>query len=211
MKQITHVVILAASLTLIGGYFFTQKVPFIVPDVNAQTSPTPLPELWFTGTDPIPEEIKYLMLFEEIRDLVVLDRKNRAVSKTTQFKASFCTNQLGLTPAQVTSVESVIENTLTQIDVLDAHADQIIAWYRAQNPNGKIEVSSKLLPIPEQLITLHNQKNQIVLSGKEQIKTSLGASQFSSFEAAVNKNATQILMPAHLPPWSPRTAPSPLN
>ncbi|HEY0049073.1 MAG TPA: hypothetical protein VGB68_07295, partial [Pyrinomonadaceae bacterium] len=201
-------------------------VGFIVTATNSITrvsgqgetpSPTPTPRLnLYTDAKPMPPELAYWALFQEIQALKDKDGESLAQSERTNFKNSFYTNRLGLESSQFAAVDTAATECLANIQPIDQSAREIIKKYRAQFPNGelkKIQPSSppnkqqparpqksfeSLPPVPAELKQLQNQKNQIILNAKEKIKQSLGQAEFAAFDSSVQKNAARVLIPLNL-------------
>lgn len=194
--------------------------------VNASSSPTPQ-ELFYGKTSTLPNEVTYFVLFQQLQEINAIDVQNRSQNQATQFKQTFYENRLGLQDSQMSNIDTIISNCFNQIRSLDHQAQSIINDYRALTPNGELkkrtsttssstEAGSKmgrtfepLPPIPASLGQLQAQKDQLILNARNQIRSSLGNTEFEKFDAAVENNATRILVPINSFSTAPRSVPTP--
>lgn len=195
----------------------------------AAAQPTPT-QRFYSDAPQIPEEVKYFVLFQELKELKTVDATNQAQGgTTTNYKNSYYSTRLELQSAQATTVDSIISDCFAQIQPLDQRAKVVIDQYRSQYPNGELKKSptplpgapenvaphksgkafAPLAPIPAELDQLQAQKNQIILNAKERIKTALGTTEFAKFDAAVKRNAARMLVPINSYPNVPRIVPTP--
>lgn len=227
MKNTKSISLLILCLVVAGCLLIvTSKNPITETSmVSAAAEPTPI-QRFYGDVAPIPEEVKYFVLFQELKELNTTDATNQAQGNTTSFKNSYYTTRLTLQSSQATTVDSIITDCFTQIQPLDQRAKDVIAQYRSPYPNGGLKqpppgspesnapiASGKgfesLPPIPAELGQLQAQKNQIVLNAKERIRTALGTTDFAKFDAAVKQNATRMLVPINSYPTVPRVVPTP--
>lgn len=229
MKNIKYILVIAVvCLVTIIGFIGAGKGTLV--EVGANGTPTPTPaKNFYAATKPIPEEMVYWMLFEQINELKTKDTQSSLQGETTTFKNSFYANTLKLSATQFAAIDNAVANCLSQIQPIDQQARQIINQYRSQYPNGQLvkkqpsqpsgefyspRIESPIEnvpPVPPQLLTLQNQKNQIILNTKESIRQALGASSFAEFDAAVKEDANNILEPLNLGSRTPEPYPSPSN
>jgi hypothetical protein len=211
--------LLAATLLVMAiGFMATAASSLTTVSGQAGTpSPTPTPGLnLYTDAKPMPPELAYWALFQEIQALKDKDSESFAQGETSNFKNSFYANRLGLDSSQFAAVDAVTTECLANIQTVDQSAREIINKYRAQFPNGelkKIQPSSSpnqqqparpqksfqsLPAVPAELKQLQEQRNQIILNAKAKIKQSLGSAEFADFDSSVQKNAARVLIPLNL-------------
>lgn len=229
MKNMKYMLIAVVCLVTLLGVTGIGKNS-ITEVIGASATPTPTPvKNFYATTKPMPEELTYWMLFEQIKALETKDTESFANGETSAFKDSFYRENIGLQPSQFSAVDTVVTNFFSQIQPIDQQAREIINQYRSQYPNGELRKNQttqssgkfssarsqspieKLPPPPTQLQQLQNQKNQIILNAKENIKQALGLSEFAEFDAAVKADASKVLVPLNLGSRTPEPFPSPSN
>jgi len=212
-------ILLAAALLIMAVGFIATATNSItrVSGQGGTPSPTSTPGLnLYTDAKPMPPELAYWALFQEIQALKDKDSESLAQGETTNFKNSFYANRLGLETSQFAAVDAAATECLTNLQPIDQSAREIINKYRAQFPKGELKQISpssppnkqqparpqksfqSLPPVPAELKQLQNQKNQIILNAKEKIKQSLGQTEFADFDSSVQKNSTRVLIPRNL-------------
>ena len=233
MKNGKLLVLLALTL-FVGAAFFVISAKNAAS--SAQTNPTstptatPKPTRWYGGVDKLPPEIIYEVTLKEIEKLSKKDGEAKSRGVTTNFKESFYANKLNLKSSQFDAVTNVTNDTLRQLKTLDERARVIIDQYRMQNSdNGKLFEKSaqeiqdeaearmdfRINPLrempetPNELKQLQQQRNQLSLTARRQIKNALGDAAFSAFDNAVMTGST--LVPLNLYSHQVQPAPSPLT
>ena len=213
MKISRKLSITVVCLLTIGTFFVANK-DYFAEVGQASPSPTPAPR-FYGNTKPMPVELAYWVLFQEIQSLKEKDAEFRSQGETSEFKSSFYAERLGLEESQFNVIDSAATECLTNLQPVDQRAREIVNEYRSAYPSGELKkktttsssinvsgfpdpVYEKLPPPPVELTQLQNQKNQIILNAKQKIKQSLGQNEFSEFDTFVQKNATKILVPRKL-------------
>lgn len=213
MKIPRKLLIIVVCLLTVGTFFIANK-NYLIEVSRASPSPTPAPR-FYANTKPMPVELAYWVLFQEVQSLKEKDAEFRSQGETSEFKSSFYSERLGLEASQFSAVDSAAIECLTNLQPIDQRAREIVDQYRSAYPGGELKKKTttsssknvsgfpdalyeRLPPPPAELTQLQNQKNQIILNAKQKIKQSLGQNEFSEFDTLVQKNATKILVPQNL-------------
>jgi len=180
------------------------------PIAGAKPIATPEPR-FYADANPMPEEVMYYALFQQVDTLAKKDAEFRAQGETTTFKETFYRTRLNLAPAQFAAIETVKSGYLTGISALDARAREIIDKYRAKYPNGELkrldppkDASRMFLgyetppPVPAELNGLQKQKDQGARDAREKIRQALGDEAFAGFESSLRAHLTRVLVPLKL-------------
>lgn len=228
MKNMKYMLIAVVCLITLLGFIGIGKNT-ITEVIRASPSPTPTPtKNFYATTKPMPEELMYWMLFEQISALKAKDAEMLTEGQNSSFKNSFYEENMKLQPSQFSAVDTAVTTFFSEIQPIDQQARQVINQYRSQYPNGELKKAEntdsskfssgrykspveKLPPPPPQLQQLQNQKNQIILNAKERIRQSLGASSFAEFDAAVKSDANKVLVPLNLGSRTPEPFVTPNN
>lgn len=216
MKNMKYILIAVVCIVTIAGFIAVGKSTVIeVSGANSTPTPTPGPR-FYTTTKPMPAELAYWVLFQEVRSLKNRDLESQAEGETTNFKTSFYSDRLGLESSQFSAVDNAVNECFTNLQPVDQRAREIINQYRSNYPNGQLKKIQptispndlhparpkksfeSLPPVPAEIGQLQNQKNQIILNAKEKIRQALGQSEFAEFDASVQKNAHKVLIPRNL-------------
>lgn len=131
--------IVACSFAIIGLFVVSSDT---ATEASAVTEPTPTPtpsERWYAEAPAMPEELKYLALFEEIQMLKSKDQENQQAGETSYFKKSFYDDRLKLNSSQYATMDTVAADCMAELQPLEQQARQIIEQYRAAYPNGKLK------------------------------------------------------------------------
>ena len=127
-----------------------------------------------------PEHITYELLFRRISFL-----KQKGMS--SEDRSSLLGRELGLSPNQIMVLEQVAETSLADVNLLDAKAKTIIEKKKAEHSKGKIKPGQLLPPVPQELIVMQEERNNIILGGRRSLQKQLGDKKFRGFDEKVKK------------------------
>lgn len=209
MKDTKYVLLVVACCVIGAGFFAGAGKDYLTSAMGGSPSTTPGPR-FYTEVKPMPEEIMYLALFQQIHALRQEDSKYQARGETTTFKETFYKTRLGLSPDKFTAVETAYTDYMARVEPINKRAGEIIKKYRDQFPGGELKKAvpadpSKLgltyekpPPAPPELGELQKQKDQVALTAKEKIRQALGQTEFSKFESSLRDYASKVLVPNNL-------------
>lgn len=231
MKKYKNKFLLAFCLLVSFSFFWVVSMNYTTTTSVTAQSATPSPiTRWYGETKPMPVELMYWSMFQEVQALKEKDAEFYVQGENTAFKNSFLSGRLGLQPSKFAAVENIVNVFFSDLQPIDQRARVVIDEYRAQFPNGELktlvpaptpnlrnptrtQTYQTLPPAPAEIAQLQNQKNQLILSTKEKLRIALGASEFAAFDGMVKDNATKVLSPIHmnsntLPKITPSPSPS---
>jgi hypothetical protein len=159
---------LCLLVLIAGGLAFTGRKP------QAQHPPThPSPR---TDT-PVPEYVVYNFLFRGITTY-----KKRAEEKGhPQARNRSFQKEAGLTDDQYGKLDEIAAATLQEVDRQDARAKEIISAFRARYPGGVVPRGEKLPEPPPELLAMQEERNAMLLRGRDRLRAALGEQMFAHF------------------------------
>ena len=85
-------------------------------------------------------------------------------------------------------LDQVASNCMSSVDELSARAQQIITEARARVPGGRLQPRQTPPPPPAELPRLQQQREAIVLEGRERLRQEFGEEGFARFDEFVQRN-----------------------
>jgi len=153
----------------------------------------------------IPDHVVYKFLFHHIAalrkkaDELELDGKDgRQLRTHYQRKA-------GLSAEQASVLDQIAGELNEQLQVQGLRARILIDAYRAQYPGGKVPHGEKPQPPPAELTQMVQERDAIVLRGRDRLRAALGDEEFNRFNDFVRiRVAPQVqqISPQQMPPSS---------
>ena len=156
----------------------------------SQTGPAP---------QPIPEHVAYQHIF---RHLLMLKQKSDDAQKAGKDRSELrhlVRKEAGLDEAQGKLLEAAATQCEAEVAEQDAKARVVINRFRAKFPFGIVPKGAQLPPPPPELAQMQQERNQIILLARDQLRNVLGEEGFAKLDAYVKKasqNAT-VITPAH--------------
>jgi hypothetical protein len=153
----------------------------------------------------IPDQVIYKHLFHHV---TALKKKAEDVEKEgndgTQFRTHF-KRQADLSDAQAQTLDQIAADCDIEIKQLEVRAKLLIQVYKAQYPGGKVPHGQLPKPPPTELRTLTEQRDAVVLRGRDRLKTAFGESEFNRFSTFVKERvAPNVYL---IQPQRPTSAP----
>lgn len=127
-----------------------------------------------------PEHITYELLFRRIDYL-----KQKGMLR--EQRSLLLEQELGLSSNHVIVLEQAAETSLSDVNIKDAQAKAIIEKKKAEHPKGKIKPGQLLPAVPQELIVMQEERNSIILRGRNFLQNQLGDEKFRAFDAKVKK------------------------
>jgi hypothetical protein len=145
----------------------------------------------------VPDEIAYRHLFRYVGKLKkeaeeLEGRGKDATSYRTHFKRA-----ANLSEYHVRALDNTATQYLSEVQVVDARARQVIESYRAQYPGGKVPIGETPAPPPSELKQLREQRDAITLRYRDSLHSTFGEVEFSNFNNKfVKKRIATNIRPA---------------
>ena len=145
----------------------------------------------------VPDQIAYRHLFryvgklkEEAEELE--GRGKDATSYRTHFKRA-----ANLSEYHAEALDNIATQYLSEVQVVDARARQVIESYRAQYPGGKVPKGETPAPPPSELKQLREQRDAITLRYRDSLRSTFGEDEYTNFNSKfVKKRIAQNIRPA---------------
>jgi hypothetical protein len=112
-------------------------------------------------------------------------------------------DEANLTDEEAAALDQVATECMSKVADLQSEANQIIARARARVPGGRLEEGENVPPPPEELSTLQQARESIVLHARERLRTTFGAKSFAQFDGFVQRkiaiNMKNVPLERHQP------------
>src|SRR5689334_18696472 len=160
----------------------------------AQGSTQALPQ---SSQPEVPDEIAYRHLFRYVGKLKkeadeLAGKGQDATSYRTHFKRS-----ANLSEYHARTLDNIATQYLSEVQVVDARARQVIESYRAQYPGGKVPKGETPAPPPSELKQLREQRDAITLRYRDSLRSTFGEDEFNNFNGEfVKKRIAPNIRPA---------------
>lgn len=145
----------------------------------------------------VPDEIAYRHLFRYVGKLKkeaeeLESRSKDATSYRTHFKRA-----ANLSEYHARTLDNIATQYLSEVQVIDARARQVIESYRAQHPGGKVPKGETPAPPPSELKQLREQRDAITLRYRDSLRSTFGEDEFNNFNGEfVKKRLAPNIRPA---------------
>lgn len=144
----------------------------------------------------VPDEIAYRHLFRYAGKLKkqaeeLEGRGKDATSYRTHFERA-----ANLSEYHARTLDNIATQYLSEVQVVDARARQVIESYRAQYPGGKVPKGENPAP-PSELKQLRDQRDAITLRYRDSLRSAFGEDEFNNFNSKfVKKRIAPNIRPA---------------
>src|SRR5215218_5685782 len=145
----------------------------------------------------VPDQIAYRHLFRYVgklkKEADELEGKGKeAASYRTHFKRA-----ANLSEYHARALDNIATQYLSEVQVVDARARQVIESYRAQYPGGKVPKGETPAPPPSELKQLRAQRDAITLRYRDSLRSTFGDDEFNNFNGEfVKKRIAPNIRPA---------------
>ena len=145
----------------------------------------------------VPDQIAYRHLFRYVGKLKkeaeeLEGRGKDATSYRTHFKRA-----ANLSEYHARTLDNIATQYLSEVQVVDARARQVIESYRAQYPGGKVPKGETPAPPPSELKQLREQRDAITLRYRDSLRSTFGEDEFTNFNTQfVKKRIAPNIRPA---------------
>jgi len=135
----------------------------------------------------IPDQVVYKHIFHHA---VALKKKAEDAERDgkdgTQFRTHF-KRQAQLNDAQAQTLDDIAAECDREIKQLEVRAKVLVQVYKAQYPGGQVPHGQLPKPPPSELRTLTEQRDAVVLRGRDRLKAAFGDSEFNRFSTFVKE------------------------
>ena len=135
----------------------------------------------------IPTHILYDQLF---RVIVSFRRKaeiQRLTGKNVTKLPNYIKESANLTDEENEKLTQFALEFMESVEVIDAHALDLIAQIREEFPDGEVGEGQQISPPPAELTDLQNQRNDLALSYRDKISKSFSKESFEAFDEYMHK------------------------
>ena len=145
----------------------------------------------------VPDEIAYRHLFRYVgkfkKQAEELEGRGKdATSYRTHFKRG-----ANLSEYHARALDNIATQYLSEVQVVDTRARQVIESYRAQYPGGKVPKGETPAPPPSELKQLREQRDAITLRYRDSLRSTFGEDEFTNFNSEfVKKRIAPNIRPA---------------
>jgi len=145
----------------------------------------------------VPDEIAYRHLFRYVgklkKEADELEGKGQdATSYRTHFKRA-----ANLSEYHARTLDNIATQYLSEVQVVDARARQVIESYRAQYPGGKVPKGETPAPPPSELKQLREQRDAVTLRYRDSLRSTFGEDEFNNFNSEfIKKRIALNIRPA---------------
>jgi hypothetical protein len=160
----------------------------------AQSSPQASPQ---SAQPEVPDQVVYRHLFRYVGKLKKQAEELEAHGKdATSYRTHF-KRAANLSEYYARTLDDIARQYLTEVQVVDARARQLIESYRAQYPNGRVPQGQTPAPPPSELKELREQRDAITLRYRDSLRSTFGEVEFSNFDNQfVKKRIVPNIRPA---------------
>lgn len=95
------------------------------------------------------------------------------------------TKEAALGEAHARALEAVAAATVAEVERQDAKAREVIDAFRSRYPGGVVPRGERLPPPPPELKAMQEERNAIILRGRERVRATLGEREFGRFNEFV--------------------------
>ena len=185
--NIRRLLAIVATATMSIAVFSFTRVTQPTAQSSKQTSQQP----------DVPDQIAYRHLFRYVANLKKqaeeLEGQGKdATSYRTHFKRA-----ANLSEYHARALDNIATQYISEVQVVDTRARQVIESYRAQYPNGKVPERETPAPPPAELKQLREQRDAITLRYRDGLRSTFGEDEFNDFNSKfVKKRIAPNIQPA---------------
>jgi len=139
----------------------------------------------------IPRHVIYGLLFREraLFKKKALEQESKGADGS--FFREFHKKKLKLADDQTAAFDRVADDANREVTKLDKKARKLIDDIRAKHPGGVVKQGEVLPPPPAELTELENQRADVLLQAREQLRAALGDEEFQRLEVLLLADAAE--------------------
>lgn len=176
MAKGTAVICVCTLLLLVGVFTFGNKT--MTRRVGANT---PRPEHASDAHSSVPDYVVYGVMFAKVVRLREKTRELQTKGRVGLNGYFPLQREVTLTQGQATVLEAIATSCQQKVRQQDERAKLIVNAFRAQFVGGRVPVSGAPPPPPE-LKVMWQERNDIILGARDQLRDALGQQEFTRFD-----------------------------
>ena len=133
-----------------------------------------------------PEQFIYRFTFKYLEDAKRRAEEARFKGEDASKLRAFYQRGAALDDAQTSLVEQIAIENNAEVAKQDKKAREIIDKFRAKYPGGKVPEGQPVPQAPAELAALQQERNAIILKGRDRLRATLGDEAFGRFDAFVH-------------------------
>jgi len=136
----------------------------------------------------VPEHVLYGQVFRHVKELHrKASEEERQGRDGAQFRRLY-RSMARLDDRQASLLDQIAAETNGEIEKLNARAVRIISEVRAKHPDGKLAPGEQPPAPPAELSELSAQRRDLILRGRERLRSVFGEEEFQRFDRFVREN-----------------------
>jgi hypothetical protein len=144
-----------------------------------------------------PDQIAYRHLFRYVGKLKKQAEELEANGKDATSHRTHFKRAANLSEYHTRALDNIAMQYLSEVQVVDTRARQVIESYRAQYPGGKVTQGETPVPPPGELKQLREQRDAITLRYRDGLRSTFGEDEFNNFNRKfVKKRIAPNIRPA---------------
>lgn len=145
--------------------------------------------------DDVPPEVIYGILFREISAFEKKAKKREEDGEAANFLRKHHKEKFKLKDKEAKDLKQIALKTDAEVEAVDVQAKVVIAEVRARNPEGVIRPGEHVPSPPLRLRRLQEQRDGIVIAGREQLRSKMGDAAFQRFDEDVRQEIKRKMKP----------------
>lgn len=151
------------------------------PTQSSQQQPASPPE------SRAPEQVVYGAFFHQVVEMKDDARNLERSGKSGDLLRTFVELHARLNSDEARVLDEVASSCVQEVSQQDQEALAVIEKFRAQFPGGKVPKGTKLPPPPPELKAMQQQRDAIILSARDRLRTELGQAGFNKVSIFIEK------------------------
>lgn len=130
----------------------------------------------------LPEHVPYIFLFEHLRHLKKKSDEFKNQGKDgSGFQRRF-KKTLVIDDDQFARLEEIALSLEPELEAVDKKAEKVIKEFKKTYPEGVVPPGTVIPPPPAELTALQEERNRLILRGRDRLKGALGEMEFNRFD-----------------------------
>jgi hypothetical protein len=146
----------------------------------------------------VPPQVAYRQLFHQVALFKRKADERRAQGQDDSFLRTFHKRQAKLSDEQAEALDKIASDCEDEVAQMDAQARRIVASFREQHAKDKLKPGEAPPPPPAELKGMQQQRDQIVLKAREQLRAAFGEAEFQRLDQYVQQEIAGRIRPMAL-------------
>ena len=138
---------------------------------------------------PMPDERFYSLVFRHMLYLQNLGAPPTQTGSVSSSVQTFTGNRLGASETESAFLTSEASAWKAEVDPIDTQAHNMIMAIRNRNPGGKLAPGEEPPSVPDGLLTLQRQRDDITLAHVDRLHAALGDARFHIIDHSLRQDA----------------------